>query len=138
MGKMHLLHKILSFKIRGSQLKHYYESNLTERPKWVKGPRAVNTTLKRGPGGRKSEHLYMGFKFAKFAQAEDKVKSVKVAHNTMLDGHLFRLQVSKRRNRNGTRDVRRKRSDSKGKTELQLPVRNVAFEATCAKERQLS
>lgn len=49
----------------------------------------MKVASKRGPEGRKSEHLSTGFRLAEFRRAEFAVNVVKVAQNTLLDGRVL-------------------------------------------------
>lgn len=81
--------KNLGFKTRDAHLEGHFNSARRKRPALVKSVRPVKVGLKRGREGRKSEELYMGFRFAKFGRAKDAVEAVKVALNTLLDWQVW-------------------------------------------------
>lgn len=54
----------------------------------------------------------MGLGLAELARARNAVEVIRVAQNSMLDGYVIRLQVSKRNSRDVAEEVRRmKRSN---------------------------
>lgn len=99
----------LSFKTRDSQPKAHFRSAVRKRTESMKSLRWVKVAIKRGTEGRASEQLSTGFRFAQVARAEDAVEAVKALQNTKPDGQPLRLQVSKRSNRHGAEDVRRRK-----------------------------
>lgn len=131
--------KNLSFETRDLQLKRHFENVLKKRPGLVKSLRSAKVAMKRGPEGKESEQLSMGFGFLEFVKPEDAREAVKVAQNSTLDGHVLRLQISKRdeESRNVAEKKRKRANSTKTKPGPKLMVRNVAFEATRKDVRQL-
>lgn len=104
----------------------------------MKSLRTAKLTLKRSPEGKVLKQLSTGFEPAKFERAEDAVKAVTVAQNSVLERHLLRPQVSKCSSRDRPGDVAISiRSDFKARPGSKLLAHNVAFETGRAKVRQI-
>lgn len=104
----------------------------------MKSPRLLNVAVNCGPKGKEKELFSKIFRFVEYSQAKYEVKGVNVAKNTMLEGHVSRLQVSKRSNKYEARVVRKKkRSNSKAKPGTILLVLSITFEAARTKAQQL-
>lgn len=130
--------KNLSFETRDDGLRSHFETVLRRRPELVSSLRSAKVALKRGPEGKESSQLSMGFGFLEFRNHEDAKGAVKIGQNSSLDGHELKLQISHNKDDRKRGDSnKRKRSSSKGKAGPKLIVRNVAFEATRKDIRQL-
>lgn len=130
----------LSFETRDKQLKTHFATVLKRRKDVLKSLRSAKVALKRGPEGKESEKLSMGFGFLEFCRPEDAREAVKIGQNTNLDGHILRLQLSTKRDDGSETIKKRKRKEDGGgkvKPTAKLMVRNVSFEATRKDVRQL-
>lgn len=121
--------KNLNFDTRDEALREHFEKVLQRHANLRTSFRSAKVAMKRGGSEKESERLSMGFGFLEFSAPEDAAEVVKVAQNTVLDGHTLQLRLSTQ-----TSDKmplqKRKRSSSTKKAGPKLIVRNVAFQAT--------
>lgn len=104
----------------------------------MKSLRTAKLALKRGTEGKGSKQLSPGFELARFQRAEDAVKAVMVAQNSVLEGLVLRPQVTKHSNRHGAGELgRSKKSDFKAKPRSNWLAQNISFETTSAEVRQV-
>lgn len=130
--------KNLNFDTRDDALKTHFRKVLKKRSKLADSLRSAKVALKRGVEGKESEKLSMGFGFLEFDTPEDAVEAVKIAQNTMLDGHVLQLRLSNNGKGKGSdKSAKRKRSTKTFKPCAKLIIRNVSFEATRKDIRRL-
>lgn len=132
--------KNLNFDTRDEALKEHFKSVLRKRPKTAAAIRSATVATKsnpKNPGTR----LSMGFGFVEFASQQHAGEAVKIAQNSVLNGHTLQLRLSTRSGDGGDlsskKRGRKSKPDSKRKPSAKLVVRNIAFEATQRDVRQL-
>lgn len=121
--------KNLNFDTRDEALREHFVKVLRKYSKLAASLRSANVAMKRSGDGRESKSLSMGFGFLEFSSPEDAVEVVKVAQNTVLNGHTLQLRLSKQTGDDKPLQ-KRKRPGSTKKAGPKLIVRNVAFQAT--------
>lgn len=130
--------KNLNFDTRDAELKTHFLKALRKRPRVANSLRSATVAMRRKNEGKDSERLSMGFGFLEFSSRSDAVEAVKIAQNTVLDGHTLQLRLSNKGDADQQRNLKRKKASSSSvKTGPKLLVRNVAFEATNKDIRQL-
>ena len=128
--------KNLNFDTRDKELKEHFLNALRKRRKVALSLQSAKVAMKKGKEGKGLEKLSMGFGFLEFASAKDASEAIKIAQSTTLDGHVLTLKLSNRVDES-KKKTKRKQSDSRGKPNSKLIVRNVAFEATRKDIRRL-
>lgn len=130
--------KNLNFDTRDTELKSHFLKLFRKRRDVAEGFRSAKVAMKRNPKGQSKDVLSMGFGFLEFSSIDIAKEAVKVAQNTMLDGHALQLRLSNQMEDGQEKNNSRKRQlKSTGKAGPKLVVRNIAFEATKRDVRQL-
>lgn len=131
--------KNLNFETRDAQLKEHFLGALKKRPSLARSLRSAKVAMKKGPPGRESEMLSMGFGFLEFASRTDAMEAVKAVQNSKLDGHILQLRLSNPTGINSAHGSRKRRKSSSKNRKVgpKLIVRNLAFEAHRKDVRQL-
>lgn len=131
--------KNLNFETRDAQLKEHFLGALRKRPNLARSLRSAKVAMKKGPPGKETEMLSMGFGFLEFVSRADAIEAVKVVQNSKLDGHVLQLRLSNPTGVNSSPGSRKRRKSSSKNTKVgpKLIARNLAFEATRKDVRQL-
>lgn len=133
---VHIYVKNLNFDTNDETLKSHFMKVLKSRPEVRSSLRSAKVAMKRGAQSG-TENLSMGFGFVEFASHEHAAEAVKLAQNSLLDGHTLQLRLSNQSDGAESSKKRKKPSKSSAKASSKLIVKNIAFEATRRDLRQL-
>lgn len=120
--------KNLNFSTRDGSLLEHFQRILRKHSNLSTQLRSARVAMKRDNTNKESEKLSMGFGFLEFSTEEGAKNAVKVAQNTMLDGHALELRLSKQTSE--TKPLKKRKRSKAGKAGPKLLIRNVAFQAT--------
>ena len=130
--------KNLNFSTRDASLRDHITKTLKRHAQLRQAFKSAKVALKPGNKGKNSESLSMGFGFLEFARKESAIEFIKLAQNSVLDGHSLQFSLSNQNTNDDNSSNKRKRKSSESKKITpKLIIRNIAFEATRKDIRQL-